>query len=185
MLVPGSAAATAITAGPVNNGVVTGCYTTKTTNGSHILILQDPDFKCPRSDTAIKWNLEGRSGPPGPQGSAGPVGATGSQGPAGPQGSAGPQGPTGPVGAAGSRGPAGPQGATGSTGPQGPPGPGYQIYPTYWPPSGQGVPPGQVVTVTANCPIYQGETGYATGGGWSPITGHHPAIRHCTRPTSG
>ena len=48
---------------------------------------------------------------PGPQGPAGPQGATGSQGPAGPQGT---------TGATGSQGPAGPQGATGATGPQGP-----------------------------------------------------------------
>ena len=92
MLVPGSAAATAITAGPVNNGVVTGCYTTKTTNGSHTLILQDPDFKCPRSDTAIKWDLEGQSGPAGPAGQQGlrdqqdrkePPGGLGRKGPRG------------------------------------------------------------------------------------------------------
>ncbi len=45
---------------------------------------------------------------PGPQGPAGPQGATGPQGPAGPQGATGPQGPAGPQGATGPQGPVGP-----------------------------------------------------------------------------
>ncbi|WP_051313614.1 collagen-like protein [Sporocytophaga myxococcoides] len=49
-------------------------------------------------------------GPVGPQGAAGPQGATGPQGPAGPTGATGPQGPAGPTGATG---PQGPQGVAG------------------------------------------------------------------------
>lgn len=56
----------------------------------------------------------------GPQGPAGPTGATG---PAGPQGATGPAGPAGPQGATGPAGPQGPQGATGPAGPQGAVGP--------------------------------------------------------------
>jgi hypothetical protein len=52
----------------------------------------------------------------GPQGPAGPAGATGPQGPAG---ATGPQGPAGPAGATGPQGPAGPKGATGPQGPAG------------------------------------------------------------------
>jgi len=60
---------------------------------------------------------------PGPQGPAGPQGATGLQGPIGPQGITGPQGVAGPAGATGPQGPAGPTGATGPQGPAGPVGP--------------------------------------------------------------
>lgn len=48
----------------------------------------------------------------GPQGPAGPQGATGPQGPAGPAGATGPQGPQGAQGSAGATGPAGANGAT-------------------------------------------------------------------------
>jgi hypothetical protein len=137
----GTAAGAAITSGPVNNGVISGCYVTKPTSGSHALVLDDPGFNCPRGDTAVKWNQQGRPG------------------------SAGPQGPAGATGAAGPQGPAGPQGATGA------PGPGYEIYPTYSPGSSQDVAPGATVTVTANCPLYQGKTGYSTGGGASTYDG--------------
>jgi hypothetical protein len=75
------------------------------------------------------------------------------------------KGPVGATGAVGPQGPAGPQGSAGSTGAQGPPGPGYEIYPTYAPGGAQDVAPGQMVSVTANCPAVSGKTGYATGGG--------------------
>lgn len=68
-------------------------------------------------------------------------------------------------GPAGATGATGPQGSAGSTGPQGPPGPGYEIYPTYAPGGAKDVAPGQMESVTANCPDVSGETGYATGGG--------------------
>ena len=55
----------------------------------------------------------------GPQGPAGPAGATGPQGPPGTAGATGPQGPAGPEGAAGPQGPAGPPGPTGPQGPAG------------------------------------------------------------------
>ena len=79
--------------------------------------------------------LPGPQGPAGPQGATGPTGATGPQGlqgetgatgPAGPQGQQGIQGPQGEVGPQGVQGPAGPigpQGIQGETGPEGPPGP--------------------------------------------------------------
>lgn len=62
----------------------------------------------------------------GPQGPAGPQGATGAQGPQGLTGATGAQGPSGPQGATGAQGPQGvagsqgPQGVAGATGPQGP-----------------------------------------------------------------
>ena len=59
----------------------------------------------------------------GPQGPAGPAGATGPAGPAGATGLTGPAGPTGATGLTGPAGPAGPAGATGLTGPAGPTGP--------------------------------------------------------------
>lgn len=71
------------------------------------------------------------------------------------------------------------------TGPQGPAGPGYYIQPTYAPGSGQDVTPGQMVTVTANCPAISGAPGYATGGGVVTYNGpassnpplHAPGLR--------
>ena len=66
---------------------------------------------------------EGRQGPPGVRGPAGPIGPAGPQGiqgeigPVGPAGTQGIQGEVGPVG------PAGPQGIQGETGPVGPAGP--------------------------------------------------------------
>jgi hypothetical protein len=54
-------------------------------------------------------------GPTGPQGPAGPMGATGPQGPAGAVGATGPQGPTGATGLTGATGPQGPAGTNGNT----------------------------------------------------------------------
>jgi hypothetical protein len=85
----GTAAGATINAGPVNNGVITGCYVTKTTNGSHALVLEDPDASCPKGDTAVEWNQKGTAGPKGATGPRGPQGATGPQGIQGPTGSAG------------------------------------------------------------------------------------------------
>ncbi len=67
--------------------------------------------------------IQGPTGPAGPQGIQG---ATGNTGPAGPQGPIGNTGPAGPQGSTGNTGPAGPQGPigfTGASGPQGPQGP--------------------------------------------------------------
>lgn len=50
-------------------------------------------------------------------------------------------------------------------GPAGPAGPGYYTEPSYSPGSAQDVAPGAMVSVTANCPVISGTTGYATGGG--------------------
>ena len=68
---------------------------------------------CNTGEHKIQWNQTG------PQGPAGPKGATGAQGPAGPKGATGAQGPAGPQGL---QGPAGAQGPAGPQGPQGPPG---------------------------------------------------------------
>ena len=97
-LVAGTTTAYAAIAGPVNNGVINGCYTTKASSGSHALVLQDVGTACPSGDTAIKWNQKGPAGPQGPTGPAGPPGPQGPQGATGPQGPPGPQGPQGPKG---------------------------------------------------------------------------------------
>lgn len=74
-------------------------------------------------------NIQGPTGPAGPQGVQGPAGAQGLQGavgPTGPQGDQGPMGPQGlegPAGTQGAQGPAGPQGEQGPIGPQGAQGP--------------------------------------------------------------
>jgi hypothetical protein len=68
----------------------------------------------------------GVTGPTGPQGSSGSVGATGPTGPQGSTGNTGATGPTGPqgnTGNTGATGPTGPQGNTGNTGATGPTGP--------------------------------------------------------------
>ena len=67
----------AAAAGPVSSGVIHGCYTTKASNGSHTLVLQDVGTTCPAGDTAIKWNQKGPAGPAGPTGPAGPQGPAG------------------------------------------------------------------------------------------------------------
>jgi hypothetical protein len=77
---------------------------------------------CSNAEVPVHWSIVGPQGPAGPQGAtgaqgaAGPQGATGGQGPAGP---AGPQGTAGPQGDTGAQGAAGPAGAQGATGPQG------------------------------------------------------------------
>jgi len=130
LLAAGTTAGAAIAGGPVDgSGVIHGCYTTKTMDGSHVFQLQDAGTTCPRGTVAISWNQQGPQGPQGPQGAQGPQGPqgdTGAQGPPGPQGDPGPQGPQGPKGDTGAQGPAGPSTAgpagldvitvTGSTG---------------------------------------------------------------------
>lgn len=106
----GTAAGAAIAGGPVDgSGVIHGCYTNRTLNGSHIFVLQDAGSTCPNGTTAIQWNQTGPAGAAGPQGPAGPTGNTG---PAGPQGAAGNDGAPGPAGPAGPTGPAGPAGTS-------------------------------------------------------------------------
>jgi hypothetical protein len=86
----GSGTAYAAVAGPIDSsGVIHGCYTTKTSGGSHPVVLQDVGTACPSGDTTIKWNQKGPTGPQGPQG---PQGPTGPQGPPGPKGDPGPSG---------------------------------------------------------------------------------------------
>jgi len=54
LLAAGTTAGAAIT-GPVDgSGVISGCYTTKALNGSHVLGLQDAGTTCPAGTTAIK-----------------------------------------------------------------------------------------------------------------------------------
>ncbi|MDK8469810.1 collagen-like triple helix repeat-containing protein [Corynebacterium accolens] len=70
------------------------------------------------------------TGPRGPEGQQGQVGATGERGPAGDQGPRGNDGPPGPAGERGPIGPtgeAGPPGPTGPAGPKGPPGDGADV----------------------------------------------------------
>lgn len=59
------------------------------------------------------------TGPQGPIGPTGELGATGPQGPIGPAGERGATGPQGPIGSAGERGATGPQGVTGPQGSDG------------------------------------------------------------------
>ena len=74
LLAAGTTAGAAIT-GPVDGwGVISGCYTTKALNGSHVLVLQDAGTTCPDGTTAIKWN---QTGPQGPRRAGGPAGAHG------------------------------------------------------------------------------------------------------------
>lgn len=80
------------------------------------------------SHVAVRLNLQGPTGPAGPQGERGLQGETGPEGERGPQGEAGPQGErglqgeVGHAGATGAPGPQGPAGATGAAGVQGPQG---------------------------------------------------------------
>lgn len=119
----GAVAVAGISGGPVDSsGVIHGCYTNASLNGSHVFVLQNAGTECPNGTTPVSWN---QSGPPGPAGSTGPAGATGptgSKGDAGATGPAGPAGQAGATGAAGATGPAGAPGANGATGPQGPAG---------------------------------------------------------------
>lgn len=97
-----------------NDGVIHGCYNSK----SGALRVIDSSESCGKSEYSLSWNQEG------PQGPAGPTGATGTDGPVGPAGPEGPAGPVGPTGADGAVGAVGPQGPAGPEGPAGPAGKG-------------------------------------------------------------
>jgi hypothetical protein len=77
LLVGGGAAGAAIATGPVNSGVIHGCYYPANAGGSHKLVLQNVGTSCPTGTTAIKWNQKGPAGPRGPQGPTGPRGPAG------------------------------------------------------------------------------------------------------------
>jgi hypothetical protein len=119
--------------GTANNGIAL-----TTTSGDVVFDSKENDETSHVAHLDITVVSQGPAGATGPQGPAGPQGATGTtgaQGPAGPQGAtgttgaqgpAGPQGNPGTTGAqgpAGSQGPTGPTGATGPAGPTGPQGP--------------------------------------------------------------
>lgn len=96
-LIGGSAAAYAVSVGPIDgSGVIHGCYKTTVTGNSHAVVLQNAGTACPAGYTAIKWNQKGPAGPAGPRGLPGATGATGPAGAPGPQGAVGPPGPPGP-----------------------------------------------------------------------------------------
>jgi Collagen triple helix repeat (20 copies) len=86
VMAAGTAAAAAVTAGPVGAGVIHGCYYPAVQGGSHRVVLQDVGTSCPRGTTAIKWNQTGPRGPQGQQGQQGPQGQQGQQGQQGPPG---------------------------------------------------------------------------------------------------
>jgi hypothetical protein len=68
LLATGTAAEAAI-AGPIDgSGVIHGCYSVKSINGSHTLVLQDIGTTCPSNTIAVKWNQQGPAGPAGPVG---------------------------------------------------------------------------------------------------------------------
>ena len=106
----GIATAAMATGGPVNGGVVQGCYNT---GSGGLRVILPSQTACGRGEAALDWNVQGPTGP------AGPVGATGPAGPAGPQGPAGDVGPLGQRGPTGDTGAQGPKGDTGAQGPAG------------------------------------------------------------------
>src|ERR1700730_2265578 len=73
---------------PGPNGVITGCFATK--SGDLRVIDAQAGAQCTKKEQQLTWN---QTGPPGPAGATGPQGA---QGPQGPQGATGPAGPQGP-----------------------------------------------------------------------------------------
>jgi hypothetical protein len=78
VLAAGAGTALAATAGPVDSGVIHGCWTDTAISGSHVFKLQDAGTKCPKGTTAISW---GEKGPAGPRGATGPAGSPGPAGP--------------------------------------------------------------------------------------------------------
>jgi hypothetical protein len=118
----GTALAASASSGPVNGGVITGCWTNAAINGSHIIVLQNVPASgpvCPSGTTEAQWNQQG---PQGPQGATGATGPAGPAGPAGATGAVGATGATGLTGAIGTQGPIGLPGPTGATGAPGTPG---------------------------------------------------------------
>lgn len=90
---------------PDSGGVIHGCYKPKSDGSNAPLGVIDTALSggsCPAGNSQLTWNQTG------PQGPAGPTGATGPQGPTGDTGATGPQGPQGDTGPQGSQGPAGP-----------------------------------------------------------------------------
>ena len=75
--------------------------------------------KCSKAERSLSWNVIGRSGAQGLQGSTGPVGPQGLQGVTGNTGTQGAIGPQGVTGNTGLQGAIGPTGATGIQGTQG------------------------------------------------------------------
>lgn len=145
-LLSGVVAGFAVAAVPSSDGVISGCYASKT--GALRVVDVQRGQTCSPAEVALRWNA---TGPQGREGLTGPIGATGStgatgpvgpggapgrdgtvgpSGPAGQQGADGPVGPSGPIGAqgpagpAGATGPQGERGLTGASGPTGAPGPG-------------------------------------------------------------
>jgi hypothetical protein len=71
------------------NGVINACYSNRSKDGAHALVVLDHGANCPNGTTPLSWNQQGPPGSQGPQGPAGPQGATGLQGPPGAPGAAG------------------------------------------------------------------------------------------------
>src|SRR5580693_7447747 len=75
LTIGGGTAYAAFAGGPVSSsGVISGCYTTQTLNGSHVFVLQDAGTKCPKGTTPISWSHTGPAGPEGPAGQQGAAG---------------------------------------------------------------------------------------------------------------
>jgi hypothetical protein len=105
---------------PGSNGVIHGCYDTRS---GELRVVDSAESSCRRGERSIRWNETGPRGPAGAAGVAGPAGSPGAVGPQGAAGSTGATGATGPAGAPGAVGPQGAAGSTGATGPTGPQGP--------------------------------------------------------------
>jgi hypothetical protein len=85
VLAAGTGIAVAAINSPVSSsGMISGCYTNASVNGSHVFVLQDQGTSCPKGTTPISWAQSGPAGPVGPAGAAGPSGPSGPQGPPGP-----------------------------------------------------------------------------------------------------
>ncbi len=133
---------------PASDGTISGCYQ----KSSRLLRVIDAAVEtCGQNEQAISW---AQTGPAGPQGLAGPQGATGATGLQGPEGSIGPEGSAGATGLQGSTGATGTPGAvgaTGATGPQGDQGsPGVVSFYSEYAPRVE-IAPGNVGGHTARC----------------------------------
>ena len=74
---------------PGDDGVIHGCYLTRT---GLLRVIDPTTSSCTSFETPIDWNQTGPEGPSGPQGPQGEPGPPGPQGPEGPQGAPGPSG---------------------------------------------------------------------------------------------
>ena len=98
-IVVAAGTATAFAAIPDGNGVIHGCYDTKT--GALRVVDSNPNgfsLSCAPKEAGLQWNQQGPQGPQGAKGDPGPQGLRGNPGAQGPKGDTGAQGPQGDAG---------------------------------------------------------------------------------------